>query len=126
MSLIARAPSNLSSSASESSGKKSYESQSPWSAKAEKEDGTGQPVVGSDPRTAPDHKHFVESLYSACYSWWDDDKAWYSQEWKADELMDDRRVKPVVAPWAKTNELQSSFSHEKEDQARYFGRRRNS
>ena len=36
LSLIARAPSNLSSSASESLGKKSYGSQSPWSAKAEK------------------------------------------------------------------------------------------
>ena len=34
MSLIARAPSILSSSASESPGKRSYESQSPWSAKA--------------------------------------------------------------------------------------------
>ena len=44
MSLIARAPSTLSSSASESPGKKSYGSQSPWSAKAEKDDRTGQPV----------------------------------------------------------------------------------
>ena len=52
MSLIARAPSNLSSSASESPGRRSYESQSPWSAKAAKYDRTGQPVVGSDPRTA--------------------------------------------------------------------------
>ena len=48
MSLIARAPSTLSSSASESPGKRSYESQSPWSAKAEKYDRTGQPVVGRD------------------------------------------------------------------------------
>ena len=37
MSLIARAPSTMSSSASESPGKRSYGSQSPWSAKAEKE-----------------------------------------------------------------------------------------
>ena len=44
MSLIARAPSTLSSSA-ESPGKRSYESQSPWSAKAEKYDRTGTPVV---------------------------------------------------------------------------------
>ena len=43
MSLIARAPSTLSSSASESPGKRSYESQSPWSAKAEEYDGTGKP-----------------------------------------------------------------------------------
>ena len=40
MSLIARAPSTLSSSASESPGKRSYESQSPCSAKAEEYDRT--------------------------------------------------------------------------------------
>ena len=45
MSLIARAPSTLSSSASESPGKRSYESQSPLSVQAEKYDGTVQPVV---------------------------------------------------------------------------------
>ena len=63
MNLIARAPSNLSSSASESPGKKSYGNQNPWSAKAEKYDRTGQPVVGSGPRTAPGyyHEHFTES-----------------------------------------------------------------
>ena len=44
MSLIARAPSTLSSSASESPGKKSYGSQSPWSAKVEKYDRTGNPL----------------------------------------------------------------------------------
>ena len=59
------------------------------------------------------HKQFVESSYSARYSGWDDDKAWSSQEWKADELMDDRTEKPVVASWARTHEFQSSFSHEK-------------
>ena len=115
MSLIAMAPSTLSSSASESPGKKSYGSQSPWSAKAEKYDRTGQPVVGSDPRTAHGHHHkqFVESSYSARYSGWDDDKVWSSQEWKADELMDDGTGTPVLASWASTHEFQSSFSHEK-------------
>ena len=99
ISLIARAPSNLSSSASESPEKRSYESQSPWSAKAEKYNRTGQPAVGSDPRTAPGHHHkqFVESSCSARYSVWDDDKAWSSQEWKADELMDDRTGHPFFA-----------------------------
>ena len=74
MSLIARAPSNLSSSASESPGKKSYGNQSPWSAKAEKEDRTGQPVVGRDPRTVSGyyHEQFTESSFSARYSKWDD------------------------------------------------------
>ena len=91
MSLIARASSNLSSSASESPGKRSYGNQDPWSANAEKEDRTGQPVVGSDPRTAPGYHHeqFTESSFSARYSNRDDNKAWSSQEWKADKSMDD-------------------------------------
>ena len=115
MSLIARAPSTLSSSASESPGKKSYGSQSPWSAKAEKDDRTGQPVVDRDAghESVHHHKQFVKSSYSARYSWWDDDKAWSSQEWKADKSMDDRTGQPVVASWARTHEFQSSFSHEK-------------
>ena len=46
MILIAWAPSTLSSSASQSSGKKSFESQSLWSAKAEKYDRMVKPVVG--------------------------------------------------------------------------------
>ena len=46
MSVLARAPSNLSSSASESPEKRSFESQSPWSTKAEKYDRTGTLVVG--------------------------------------------------------------------------------
>ena len=100
MSLIARAPSNLSSSASESPEKKSNGNQSPWSAKAEKYDGTAQPVVDRD-------------VYSARYSKWDYDKAWSSQEWKADKSMDDRTVQPIVTSWGKTHVSQSSFSHEK-------------
>ena len=89
-------------------GRKSYGSQSPWSAQAKKYDRREQPVVDRDAS-----KQFVESSYSARYSGWDDDKAWSSQEWKADELMDDRTVKPVIASWARTHEFQSSFSHEK-------------
>ena len=45
MSLIARAPLTLSSSASESPKKKRYGNQSPWSANAEKDDRTGQPPL---------------------------------------------------------------------------------
>ena len=113
MSLLARAPSTLSSFASESPEKRSYESQSPWSAKAEKYDRTEKPVLGRDTIHEPSHhKRFVESAYSESYSGWDDDKAWSSQEWKADDLMDDRTGKPVVASWARTHEFQSSFSHE--------------
>ena len=44
---------------------------------------------------------------------WDDDKAWSSQEWKADKSMAERMGQPVVASWARTHEFQSSFSHEK-------------
>ena len=113
MSLVARAPSNLSSSASESPGKKSYGNQSPWSAKAEKEDRTGQPVVGSDPRTVSGyyHEQFTESSFSAPK--WEDNKAWSSQEWKADKSMDDGTGQTVVTSWGKTHESQSSFFHEK-------------
>ena len=120
MSLIARAPSNSSSSASESLGKRSYESQSPWSAKAEEYDRTEQPVVGRDTSHASGHHHerSVESSNSARYSGRDDDRAWSSQEWKSDELMDDRTVKPVVCSRTRTHESQSSiFSWE--DPARW-------
>ena len=58
MSVIARAPSTLSSSASESPEKKSYGSQSPWSAKAEKDDRTGQPVVTSWAKTHESQSSF--------------------------------------------------------------------
>ena len=91
------------------------EIKSPWSAKAEKDDTTGQPVVGSDPRTEPGyyHEQFVESSFTARYSRWDDDKAWSSQEWKADKSMDDRTGQPVVTSCGKTHVSQSSFSHDK-------------
>ena len=91
MSFIARVPSILSSSASESPGKKNYGSQSPWSAEAEKDDRTGQPVVDRD-------------VYSARCSKWDHNKAWSSQEWKADKSMVDRQEQPVVTSLAKTHE----------------------
>ena len=99
MSLIARAPSTLSSSASESPEKRSYESQSPLSMQAEKYDRTGKPVVCRFKCHERRHHHrFVESSSSARYSEWDADKAWSSQEWKSDELMDDRTGTPVVCP----------------------------
>ena len=69
---------------SENLGKRSYGNQNPWSAKAEREDRTGQPVMGSDPKTASDyyHEQSIESSFSARYSKWDDNQAWSSQEWK--------------------------------------------
>ena len=64
--------------------------------------------MGSDPRTMLDcyHEQSTESSFSARYSGWDDDKAWSSQEWKADELMDDRTGTPVVCPQRAARPLQ--------------------
>ena len=86
---------------------------SPLSAKAKIYDRTVKPVVGRDTSHAPGHhQRFVQSTYSASNSGWDDDKAWSSQERKADELMDDRTVKPVVCRRARAPEFQSRFSRE--------------
>ena len=84
MNLIARMPSHVSYSTSVSPGKRSYGDQNPWSSTAEKEEGPGRPVVGSDQKTASDyyHEQFIESSSSASYSKWDDNHAWSSQEWK--------------------------------------------
>ena len=66
MSLIARAPSTLSSSASESPGKRSYESQNPLSMQDEKYDRTEKPVVcrqrgahAFQSRFSREHKHVI-------------------------------------------------------------------
>ena len=55
MSLIARVPSNVSSSTSVSPVKRSYGNQNPWSTIAEKEERPGRPDVGSDRKTAFDY-----------------------------------------------------------------------
>ena len=88
MNLIARsnerAPSALSSIASESPRKTRHESQSPLSPQAEKYDRTVRPVVCSEGAHRP-----VVYAHSSSYSEWNVDKIWSSQEWKSDELMDD-------------------------------------
>ena len=43
----------------------------------------------------------------------EDNKAWSSQDWKADKSMDDGTGQPVVTSSGKTHESQSSFFHEK-------------
>ena len=53
------------------------------------------------------HKRSVESSYSARYSGWKDDKAWSSEEWKADELMDEERRHPLFA----LGQGHTSFNH---------------
>ena len=115
MSLIARVPSNVSSSTSISLGMRSYGNQDPWSTNTEKEERPERPVVGSDRKTASDyyHEHFVESSFSASYSKWDDNHAWSSREWKTDAEMCERSGQPVVTSWGTTRESQSSFFHEK-------------
>ena len=101
MSLIARVPSNVSSSTSVSPGKRSYGNQDPWSTNAEKEERPGRPVVGSDRKTASDNYHgqIIESFSSASYSKWDDDRTWSSQEWKTDTEMYERSVRPDETSW---------------------------
>ena len=78
--------------------------------KAEKYDRMETPVVGRDISHAPGHHHkeFIESSCSR-YSGWDDDKTWSSQEWKADESMDDRAGQPVVCSRARTHEFHVSL-----------------
>ena len=96
MSLIARsnerAPSALSSTASESPVKTRHESQSLLISQAEKYDRTGRPVV------CPQGGAYrpVVNGHSSRYSERNVDKTWSSQEWKSDELMDDRTGRPVV------------------------------
>ena len=75
-----RTPDVLPSIASESPGKTRHESQSPLSSQIEKYDRTWRPVVYA---------------HSSSYSEWNIDKTW-SQEWKSDELMEDRTGRPVV------------------------------
>ena len=65
MSLIARAPSNVSSSTSVSPVKRSYGNQNPWSTIPEKEEGSGRPDIGIDRKKAFDyyyHEQFLESF----------------------------------------------------------------
>ena len=49
-------------------------------------------------RTEQHHRtgRSAKDAYSSSYSEWYVDKTWSSQEWKSDELMEDRTVRPVV------------------------------
>ena len=70
-----RTPDVLASIASESPGKTRNESQLPLSSWTEQHLRTGR---------------LVKDAYSSSYSEWNADKNWPSQEWKSDELMEDR------------------------------------
>ena len=76
-----RNPDVLHSIASERLGKTRHESQFSLSSRTEQHHRTGRPV---------------QDAYSSSYSEWNVDKTWSSQEWKSDELMEDRTVRPVV------------------------------
>ena len=58
-----------------------HESQFPLSSRTEQHHRTARPVVYA---------------YSPSCSEWNVDKTWSSQEWKSDELMDDKTDRPVV------------------------------
>ena len=114
-SLIARVPSNVSSSTSESPVKRSDGNQNPWSTSAEKEERSERPDIGIYRKKASDlyyDEQFMESFSSASYSKWDDDRAWSSQEWKTDTEMYERWERPDETSWRATRETQPGFSHE--------------
>ena len=86
MNVIARTPSFVSSSTSVSPGKKHYGSQDPWKSVAG-EDRSGRPGKGTDLFEVSDHyyhEQFMESFSSTDHSTLDYDRAWSSQEWKAE------------------------------------------
>ena len=58
------------------------------------------------------HEQFMESFSSACYSKWDDDRAWSSQEWKTDIETYERSGRPDETSWRMTREVRPGFSHE--------------
>ena len=81
MNLIARTPSFVSSSTSVSPGTKYYGKQDPW-----------RSVVAADRSGQPDKE--TESFSSTYYSKLDYDRAWSSQEWKAEVTTHDRSGQP--------------------------------
>ena len=76
-----RTPVALSSIASESPAKTRHESQFSLSSQIEQHHRTGRHVV---------------CAHSSSYSEWNIDETWSSQEWKSDELMNDRKGRPAV------------------------------
>ena len=101
MNLIARTPSFVSSSTSVSPGKKHYRNQDPCKSVAG-EDRSGRPGKGTDLFEVSDHyfhEQFMESFSSTNYSKLDDDRAWSSQEWKAEAATYDRSGRLGKTPW---------------------------
>ena len=82
MNFVARTPSIVSSSTSVSPEKRYYGKQDPWSS-----------VVAKDRSGQPD------SFSSTDYSYLDCDRAWSSQEWRAEGTTHDRSGQPDKASW---------------------------
>ena len=107
MNLIARTPSLVSSSTSVSPAKKYYGNQDPWKSVAG-EDRSGRPGKETDLFEAPDHyyhEQFMESFSSTDYSKLDYDRAWSSQEWKAETTTYDRSGRPDKTSWKKVRKV---------------------
>ena len=101
MSLIARVPSNVSSSTSVSPVKKHYGNQDPWKSVAG-EDRSGRPGKETDLFEASDHyyhEQFMESFSSTSSSKLDYDRAWSSQKWKTEATTYDRSRRPDKTSW---------------------------
>ena len=82
-------------------GKKHYGSQDPWKSVAG-EDRSGRPGKETDLFEASDHychEQFMESFSSTDYSKLDYDRAWSSQEWKAEATTYDRSGRPDKTSW---------------------------
>ena len=87
--LIARTPSFVSSSTSVSPGKRYYGNQDPWKS-----------VAGQDRPVQPGKKTvLLESFSSTDCSKLDYDRAWSSQEWKAQATTHDRSGQPDKTSW---------------------------
>ena len=96
MNLVARTPSFVSSSTSVSPVKRHYGSQDPWRSTAE-EERSRRPGKGTDLFEASDHHYhepFMESFFSTSYSKLDDDRPWFSQDWKTETTTHDRSRRP--------------------------------
>ena len=93
------------------SGKRSYGNEDVWSVKVEREDRTGQPVVGSDPKTVPDFydEQSTESSFSARYSKCDNNKVRSSLEWKVGPPIGDRTIRRDLLGEKYTSRNEVSF-----------------
>ena len=101
MNLIVRTPSLVSSSTSVSPVKEHFGNQDPWRSTAG-EDRSRRPDEGTDLFEASDHcfhEQFMESFSSTNDSKLDYDRAWSSQEWKAEATTYDRSGRRDRTSW---------------------------